>query len=435
MKWTDKKRKIFYFSLSGALIVSLLTLTIFYSNKAKKYEYELRANQQNAVVQLSEYIDKINTDLKKELYSSGTEIKLHSGSSLTKNSACAKSVLSQISCPDAFLQNTYKFLAQVSDYTETINNKAILGEEITDKEYESLEKLISYSNKLVSEIEKLYDNYEAGTNFKVQSNSINTDLSDIEQSMSDYPSLIYDGPFSDHMNMENADMLNSEKEISKEEALKKAAFYIGLEEKDLTFSGVESGSFDCYVFDTISTSISITKKGGYLCSILSSNRSGEVLLKESDAVKIAEKYLKKVGYDNMTSTYYTKDDGALTINFALKENDLTCYTDLIKVTVSLDNGRILGLDARTYLMNHKNRSFSEPKVSAEDAQKSVSKNLQIKSHKLALIPTNFDTEYLCYEFLCTSKSGDDILVYVDANTGQEKQILLLLYADGGTLTK
>jgi len=233
MKWTDKKLKIFYFSLSGALLVSLLALTIFYSNKAKKYEYEIRANQQNAVVELSEYVDKINTDLKKEYYSNGTEIRLESGGSLIENSACAKTVLSQISCPDTFLQNTYKFLSQVSDYTQALNKKAVSGKEVTAKEYESLENLISYSNNLLLEINKLYDNYETGTNYKIQTESINTSLSDIEQSFSSYPSLIYDGPFSDHINLENAETLEKEKEISKEDALKKAAFNTGLDVNDL----------------------------------------------------------------------------------------------------------------------------------------------------------------------------------------------------------
>ena len=33
---------------------------------------------------------------------------------------------------------------------------------------------------------------------------INTGLSDLEQSLSDYPSLIYDGPFSDHVGKKDA---------------------------------------------------------------------------------------------------------------------------------------------------------------------------------------------------------------------------------------
>jgi len=158
-------------------------------------------------------------------------------------------------------------------------------------------------------------------------------------------------------------------------------------------------------------------------------------LTEEEGVKIGTEYLKKIGYENMVATYHSKDDGAITINFALKENDITLYTDLIKVTVSLDNGRVLSVDAQTYLMNHKERDLKKPKINVSKAEKSLSKSLEIKSSKLALIPSNFGTEYLCYEFLCTSKIGEDILVYIDANTGEEKQILLLLYADGGTLTK
>ena len=41
----------------------------------------------------------------------------------------------------------------------------------------------------------------------------------------------------------------------------------------------------------------------------------------------------------------------------------------------------------------------------------------------------------CYEFRCKGQKEEEILVYIDAKTGNEANILQLLYADGGMLTR
>lgn len=86
-------------------------------------------------------------------------------------------------------------------------------------------------------------------------------------------------------------------------------------------------------------------------------------------------------------------------------------------------------------MNHKERTLPQQYITEEEARNSLAPNLTVKNVKLALIPSESDKEYFCYEFLCTGTRGEDILVYVDALTGVERDILLLLYSDGGTLTK
>ena len=52
---------------------------------------------------------------------------------------------------------------------------------------------------------------------------------------------------------------------------------------------------------------------------------------------------------------------------------------------------------------------------------------------LVVIPTNYGTEILCYEFI--GKLDDkDFLVYINANTGAEEQVLMIINSDEGTLT-
>ena len=86
-------------------------------------------------------------------------------------------------------------------------------------------------------------------------------------------------------------------------------------------------------------------------------------------------------------------------------------------------------------MNHSKREISEEKISPEEARKTVSDDLKIISEKACLIPLDTGKEACCYEFRCKDKKGQEVLVYIDKETGEERDILLLLYADDGVLTR
>lgn len=432
MKIKAESRKKIISILAVSLIVGLSITTIVFGTRYKKYEYRLQANQQSAVIALSEYTDKINTDLKKSLYAGTALMANEISADLLRNCACAKTALSQLSAPDTFLLGTYKFLSQVGAVSASMSKNP-------SATHDNTLTLLKYSSTLSSQIDSLLSSYDAAKDFKGGDNVIHTSLSDIEQSFADYPTLIYDGPFSDHNNQEDAGMLKDLPVISEKTAKALASKYSGIDRENLLTAEAETGSFDCFVFSTESTEISVTKRGGLLCSILTSNRSGEGKLTFEEAIKKGQEYLGSIGYPNMESTYYYSNDGECVINYALKVDGIICYTDMIKVSVALDDARILNVDARSYIMNHKDRSVLKTKlegaITAESAQKNLSKNLKVKSVKTALIPSETDHEFLCYEFLCTGLYDEEILVYVDVGTGTEKQIFLLLHSAGGTLTK
>ena len=153
-----------------------------------------------------------------------------------------------------------------------------------------------------------------------------------------------------------------------------------------------------------------------------------------EALNRARSWLDRLETGPLVQTYYEVSGQVVTINYAAQDGDITCYTDLVKVSVSLDEGDVTGYDARGYLTNHQQRDYPERKISAEQAQESLSPLLTPDAPRLALIPTSGLNEQLCYEFRCTAEDGQQVLVYIDVETGEEAQILLLYISDGGTLT-
>ena len=102
----------------------------------------------------------------------------------------------------------------------------------------------------------------------------------------------------------------------------------------------------------------------------------------------------------------------------------------------MDDGKIVSLDAQTYLTNHIKRENFSPNINKNKAASLVSPYLTINSAKRCYIPKENGKEIQCWEFECTSsQTGEDALIYINCDTGREEDILILLHTDNGTLVK
>ena len=99
-----------------------------------------------------------------------------------------------------------------------------------------------------------------------------------------------------------------------------------------------------------------------------------------------------------------------------------------------ENGEILGYDAKGWLVNHHKRQYRRDIISLSSAAERVSPKLTVESSQKALIPADDLSEKLCYEFRCKADNGRTALVYINAETGREEQILLLVESEFGVLT-
>ena len=109
------------------------------------------------------------------------------------------------------------------------------------------------------------------------------------------------------------------------------------------------------------------------------------------------------------------------------------YPDLIKVKVALDDGSILGIETTGYLNSHYTREILQNLITEEKAKEVINKELEILSTNLAMIPTEWKTEVLCWEFK-GKVDGNEFLVYINAETGKEEDILVIVNTPDGTLT-
>lgn len=435
-------------SFLTALVLVLGIYAIRNYTQAESYRLQVEHNYQRSLSDLNDYVNNIRASLNKGIYANTPPMISNLANNLWRESAGAKSSMGQLPVSELQLENTYKFLSQVGEYALCLSKKTTNGETMTMQEHEQLIQLSQLSQGLSDHITQMRSQLDDGTlqlnttQAAIQANSKGMEMSslsdgmtDAEESMVDYPTLIYDGPFSDHIMNRTPKRTQGEAEVGREEARAKAAGFLGVDAGQIVDAGDEDGTMPSYGFMHGDVSISITKQGGLLCYFINPRYAGEIVMTQEEAVKTAQSYLEKNGIRNMKDSYYMTSDGICVVNFAYMQDDVILYPDLIKVGVALDTGEIVSFDARGYLVNHTQRDLPSPKYSFENAKAVVSPYLAILDYRKALIPMPSGSEELCYEFHCKSSSGDEVLVYVNTQTCMESQILLLLYTDGGILTK
>lgn len=431
---------------ASVLILVLFSAFVINAQKASELSRQLNADAERSLSTLEACISSINTNLTKGLYANTTPMLSSMAISLTRDAASAKNSLSALPLSDTQLDNMLKFLSQVGAFVSTLDRKLSLGEPITSEERNQLKQLIDISQKLLSELDTITQGVENGSvSFKQagstlqksadQSVQIDSAFGDAEQTLTDYPTLIYDGPFSDHILNQSPKTLEGKSDISKEKALEIASDFIGIDKSTLRFDSETNGVIETYNFFIDSINISVCKKGGAVLYLLGSSSAGESVISPEQAVENAKNFLSAKGYKNMKESYYSTQDGICTVNFAYENEGVICYPDLIKLSVSLETGNIISFDARGYIMNHTDRPPVQSKISADEAKMSVSDYLTVMSSRLAVIPTDYKTEKTAYEFHCKTPDEQEVLVYIDVLTAKEDDILLLLYSDGGILTK
>ena len=91
------------------------------------------------------------------------------------------------------------------------------------------------------------------------------------------------------------------------------------------------------------------------------------------------------------------------------------------------------METSGYLNNHYERNIPKAKISIDEARKKINKDINIQSEGMAIIPTKWKSEIFCYEFKGRIKDTD-YLVYINAQTGEEEDILLIVNTPNGILT-
>ncbi len=438
------------------LIIAILASISIYQYKAKlNYKNFLENDFNRAFFDLVGYMQNVEVSLAKSLVTSTPKQTAKQLNQVWQEANFAQSSLGQLPLSNVEIDKTSKFISQVGDFSYALSIQSIDGNPLSNEQWKSLDNLHNISMGLSDSLMNLQNDIQSGRMKwgELQSkgpiaftrsakNLSENQIQEVEKQFQNYPSLIYDGPFSEHIEKAEPTVLAGKSEIDINIAMNIAKDFIG-PEKVSQISNPSNGDGSIKTYSILingpttptgsAITMDVTKKGGYILYMLNSRPVGIPSLNIESAKDTAKKFLDTKGFKNMKDTYYTTDNNTATINFAYLQNNVMVYPDLIKVKVALDNGEIVGFESRGYLMSHKTRNLSIPKISEKQARGMLNSKLSIKSVGLAVIPLESKREVFVYEIKGTV-GNRNFLTYINAETGREENILILLDTPNGVLT-
>lgn len=383
----------------------------------QKNYYELVDNVNNADMEMSKLLNATNSTYQKKML---TEI-----NSATKN---MQNNIALLPLTGEDVLESVRFVNQLSGYTTVLEEKLANGESLTEEELSTLQELhkalISMKdnlNRISMDMRNGYSILVASNEMEGELNAFTINFNQIKANDVDYPTMIYDGPFSDSIvNKKVVGLTGSE--VTEEEA----GEILNKVFKDITsysYTGQTNGRFQTYNFD-IETSdeqdlfAQVTMKGGRLLTVSGQNASDVKNVDMTTGEKIALEFAKNNGIENAEVVWSEELDNQAYFNIAPKESGVILYPDLVKVKVDLEYGNVIGYDAISYYTNHTTRSLG----SKSDINPSIPSGFTVKLVRLVLAPLDYNREVLCYEYQC-EKEGITYYFYFNAKTGEEENIL------------
>ncbi len=302
----------------------------------------------------------------------------------------------------------------------------------TDENYTLLQELHGYSLDLSASLTELANRV---TDNGYSWSKIQADADELlAHPFQDYPTLNYDGQYSDHMKHLTAKGVSGQI-IGQEQGAEQVRLMFEkllAEKPTVTFSGEQQlNGIDLYHYtvtfsgkDDRQAYVALTKRGGTLCNLTFYAKDAEEKLTTDQCAQAGTTFLKGLGIDKMALVQTEPMDGAVLLHFCCLKDGVYYYSDAIQVKVSAATGQVIGYDAYKYLMYHCVRQTPDSDVSVisqSQAKAKINAKLTIEDVRTCYLDNVYGSEDYFYEFRCTGL-GHEFLIYVDAKTGAEARI-------------
>lgn len=325
-----------------------------------------------------------------------------------------------------------RFINQMAGYTQTLEEKIAKGGNLDENDlqtlkdmHEALTEMKLYLNRMSEKINSGYSILEASSNMNGDYDDFTLEFAQIKADDTDYPSMIYDGPFSDSVVNQKIVGLSG-KEVPREDAYKKVDdMFKNI--SNLKYEGETNGKFNTYNF-SITTSdsqhlyVQVTKQGGHILTVSGNVQSDSRKIGFEQAEKIAINFAKANGIENVQVVWSEELNSQAFFNITPTQNNIVLYPDLVKVKVDMEHGVVIGYDAISYFTNHQTRTLGKAGMDISTARSRIGDGFTVKNQRLVLAPLDYNRQELCFEFEC-ERDGATYYIYLNAIDGKEENIL------------
>lgn len=439
----DKKDKTIKALIATIIVISLLLIAavvafaVLFNPDSPTVEAEnmLEGTYQRAYYNLVAEVNEMSVDLKKIDAATSGKTEQEYLYEVWNAGQSASSNLSSFDTSGEGGEKLKKFINQVQDYAYYLAKKTTADNPLSENEKQNLFQIGQMLEVVSDNLSGIQDDLKSGKSF-LGSDGVLKSMPDVFENFVepdvDYPTLIYDGPFSDSDEKSVSDKTEA---VSVSKAQERIRNIFSL--NDNTSIELVADTDEMYCFktqiDESETYVNVTKSDAELLGFTVTKRvDAPKDFSNDEIISATLKYGKSLGFENLIAVWVEKTDGYAYVNTAVKENGVVIYPDIVKFKVALDDLKVLGVEASHYAKNHKERQFGQINITEADAVAKADPRMQIKNVRLAIIPYGEKSEKLCYE-LNGEINGGEYFVYIDCATGEELNILYVVNSDAGQL--
>ncbi|WP_085508713.1 germination protein YpeB [Thalassobacillus devorans] len=334
---------------------------------------------------------------------------------------------------------TEEFLHDIGDFSYKTAIRNLSDEPLSDEEVTMLEDLYKQSGTIKDELRKvqhtvLEENLRwmdvqlaLATNDAQGDNTIIDGFETVEKSVAGF------GEENNGSNIigiadENHEFKGLDgKEISEQEAKETAKKIFNIKDKQKinmtkTGDGADVQTWMASYQDGDKNGyIDMSVKGGHPLTVMVERPVKDTKISLHEGALKANDYLQSFDFPDrelVQSSQYEKEG---VYSFVASQDGVRIYPDAIQVKVALDSGDMLGMSAKDYFMNHRQRDIPETGISEEEARSSVNPDVKIQEQHMAIIENDLAEEVLTYEFLGTL--GDNTYrIFINAEDGTEEKV-------------
>ena len=418
------------------LVVAVVSLLIILTCVLIAYYQVYSSSKQNANVLEGVYtssyysmVDNVNNlavDLSKYSTLSTAKAKTSTIQDMMVDCNYILAGLSILPIDEENVVSSTKFFNQVNGLCEAYLNILNENKNLTIDQELMFDKIAIVVGKIKANFNKQNDGmYDTGFNFVDASifdntgmNELSAGMGDLTDSSIEYPSMIFDGPFSTALETKNVKGLPKE-EVSQEQALHylKNTVY---KNRDVEIGYIQETNGDIATFDYSikidgkDFNAQVSKRGALLITISGYAEGGDPIMSKEQGLELAKTFANNIGFENMESVWVEVHENVAYINLAPVENNIIMYPDLVKVKVDLTAQEIIGFEAVNYALNHVDRNF-EFNASVDEAETLLGFDYNILETNKAVIRLESGKEIATYEFI-TERIDGTYFYYIDANT-------------------
>ena len=300
--------KIFHIVVAIILLTAIILLSVFLGLSradGKSWMAMSENNMESAYYTLTDSLLNIENNFSKLRVTRDGNLAGEMLIDVAMDSQTAAANLAILSYSGYDMSALVKFCNQVGDYSKYLVTKLTGGEELSEEDYNTLAKLYEATYSIGKKLNAVKDALMSGEKIVTGLDEFNSQFTEIADSLVDgsikYPSLIYDGAFSDSLEERQPKALSGEDIDPEKQQDNIAKILCDYEIKSVKYTGESDNGFTAYVYDITledgsNVYLQLAKKGGSIVMWDKQFDSQQPTLSVEEGVVLAEQYMQKQGY-------------------------------------------------------------------------------------------------------------------------------------------